>query len=278
MKRHRKNRPKRAKNVGQEGQQNSNRGRRSKAQEQEILRAQGSKLAEIFKSDPLRQPIDRQFAPYYEQVLQGNAEAIIRYCDQHWEQGKLSGSFYEMLGRLFTLKFYRIADTILRNIERRRVAGWPSKRSAYRYWHEKLKPLCDRARDSIRAALKANPQSTREQCWEKYISEPVWKVNNERDSEHHKLRLQAIQTELLQGPESATEKAAKQSSKSGCLITLVNAFGSFNLLSREVFDELALTRADSGQRKFRLRPSEVARKYACKITDLSESTVSHWKG
>jgi len=235
------------------------------------------KLAEIFRSDPLRQPVDPQFAPYYQQVLDGKAHAILRYCDEYWEQGNLSGSFFELVGRLFTLKFYKIADTVLKDIDRRRVAGWPSKRSAYGYWHEKLKPLCDRARHSIRAALNANPNRTRVQLWDEYISRTAWEIKNGRDSEHHNLRQQAIQQELLQGPESATEKAAKQSSESGRLITLVNAFGSFNLVPRDVFDDLALTRADSGRRRFRLRPSEVVRRYACRITGLSESTVSHRK-
>jgi len=277
LKRHEKHTRRRSKRVSQRSRPKSNRGRRSKARERETLDAHGAKLAEIFKFEPLRQPVDPHFAPYYQQVLGGNAHAILRYCDAFWEQGNLSGSFFELVGRLFTLKFYKVADTVLRNIERRRVTGWPSERKAYGHWYEKLKQLCGRTRDSIRVALKVNPHAMREECWKAYISEPAWEIRSEQDREHHQLRQQAIQDELLRGAESATERAAKQLSESGRLITLVNAFGSFNLVPEEVFLDLALTNLDAGKRKFRLRPSEVARKYACKIAGLSESTVSHWK-
>jgi hypothetical protein len=277
LKRPLKNKRTRAKSIGRHEQSKSARGRRSKAQEQEVLHTHGAKLAEVFKSDSLRQPIDPEFAPSYEQVLQGKAQAILRYCDEHWEQGNLCGSFYEMLGRLFTLKLYKIADTILRNIERRRVSGWPGERKTYGYWYAKLEVLCRRTRESIRAALKASPNSTREQLWCAYVSQPAWKIRSKQDRKHHKLRQQAIRKELLQGRKSATKRATKQPSESGRLITLVNAFGSFNLVPKEVFFDLALTKRDAGRRKFRLTPSDVARRYACQVTSLSESTVSHWK-
>jgi hypothetical protein len=277
LKRQAKHTRRRAKRVSQPARFKSNRGRRSKAHELEILETHGAKLAEIFKSDPLRETVDPHFAPYYQQLLEGNAHAILRYCDEFWEQGNLAGSFYELVGRLFTLKFYQIADTILRDIERRRVTGWPSERKSYEHWYRKLKSLCDRARDSMRTTLTANAVSTREQLWEKYVSQPVWQIRTARDTEHCKIRQESIRKELLEGPGSATQRATKQLSESGRLITLVNAFGSYDLLPREIFDSLALTRMDSGRRKFRLTPSDVARKYACQITDLSESTVSHWK-
>lgn len=254
----------------------SNRGRRSKAQERETLEKGGLWLADVFRSAPLRHPVDPQFAPYYDEVRHGDAGAIIRYCDKYWEQGNLASSFFEMVGRLFSLKFYSVADLILRDLERRPVAGWPSKRQAFGYWYRKLKPLCDRGRDFIRAALRLGPDSTRERLWVAYIAQPAWEIRSEQDSEHHIKRQQAIRSELLEGPESVANRATKQSSESGRTITLVNGFGSFNLLPKEVFFDLALTKFDGG-RKFCLTPSAVARKYACQIAGLSESTVGHRK-
>jgi hypothetical protein len=241
---------------------------------QRVLLEGGAALAEFFKAEPLRQPINPQFAPYYEQVLQGNAKAIIQYCDEHWEQ-ELANSFHEIVGRLFLLKRDPVAETILTNIAGRPTPGWPSNRRAYGYWYQKLKALCKRARAWLGASLKNSPSDTRDQRWQSYV-------------EQHQ---QAVQTTLLQeqghgivmisvcnlGREAATpiNCTVEEVSESSRLMSLVNAFGSFNLVPREIFDELALTKSVAGKRTFRFSPSEVARKYACKIVGISESTASH---
>jgi hypothetical protein len=259
VKRQKKSKPKVTKSPRRQTQQESRRGRPKKAEERRILAEQGAWLAHELKSHPLRPPVDPQFAPYYHETLEGNAQAILQYCDKYWEQGDLADSFYEILGRLFTLKFYRVAGTILSNIERRRVAGWPSKQRTYNWWYRKLKNNCDSARDFLRTALKSDPYRTRGQLWDDYLQS----------------RPHSIQEDLLR--HSATERPPQPLSESGRLITLVNEFGVFKLVPEEVFLDLALTHHDAGHRKFRHTPSEIARKYACGITGLSESTVSHWK-
>jgi hypothetical protein len=243
------------------------RGRPSKLREDRILELQGHKLAEELRRDPLRSPVDPHFEPYYRQALQGNARAILDYCDEHWERGELSSSFFELLGRLFIISFYKVVATLLSNIARRRVSGSPSKRNVYEYWYRRiLKPRCDRARDFVRDAYKSDAEKRREDLWSDYCFQPAWTLETEKDSQHHEMRRRAIE-ELIDAHGSA------QSS----FITIVNEFGSFGLVPKEIFFDLALTQLASGRRAFRSTPSQVARKYACRIMNMSESTASHYK-
>jgi hypothetical protein len=247
---------------------NPARGRPSKLAEQRILESHAHKLAEIFRLSPLRNPVDPAFDPYYQQVLHGNAGAVLKYCDQHWEQGDLSGSFFEFVGRLFTISFYRVAHTILSNIKRRRVSGVPSKQRVYEYWYRRiLKPRCESARSFIRDAYKLDSESCREKVWEGYCFQPAWRLQTDEDRQHHEKRKRAIQ-ELVDASDPP----------SSSLINTVNGFGSFNLVPKSIFFDLAVTQRRSGRRSFRDRPAQVTRRYACRITGISESTASHYRG
>jgi hypothetical protein len=243
------------------------RGRPSKEAEKEIIESQGYILAKEFGSEPLRSPVDPRFAPYYQQILQGNAGAILRYCDERWEQGAFSGSFFELLGRLFMISFYGVAATILSNIARRRVSGSPTKRNVYEHWYRTvLKPRCDRARKFLRDACKSDAPKRREELWNDYCFQPAWNLETERDRQHHELRKKAI-----------SELIPALSNTNSSLIRSVNEYGSFGLVSKEIFFDLALTHVRAGRRGFRLTPAQVARRYACRITSISESTASHYK-
>jgi hypothetical protein len=243
------------------------RGRPSKLAEERLFELHGALLAEELRSEPLRSPVDSQFEPYYQQLLQGNARAILRYCDEHWERDDLSSSFFELLGRLFMISFYRIAATSLANIARRRTSGSPSKRKVYEHWYRGvLKPRCDRAREFLREAHRSGAQKRREELWRDYCFQPAWPLETEVDKQHHEKRTHAIE-ELIDSHGST------QSS----LITTVHEFGSFGLVPKEIFFDLALSRAISGRRTFSLKPAQVARKYACRIMNISESTASHYK-
>lgn len=234
-----------------------------------ILREGGPYLANAFRYEPLRMPVDPQFAPYYEQVLLGHAEAILRYCDQHWEQGNLGSSFFEMVGRLYLLKFYRAADVILGNIAGRRNPGWPSAQSTYGHWYQKLKALCVPTRKwiKIESTLIVNPHKKREILWGMYIARPGWNLTSKRDCADHKTRQESIKDCLDEIQE------AQHNSESGQLISEVNKLAPFHLVPRKVFDDLALTNAQ----RFIHTPSWVARKYACLIVGVSESRPSHPK-
>lgn len=269
---------KRVESVGSRRRPKSVRGRPSKAREQGVLANQGGKLAEILGSQPLRQPIDPNFAPYYERFLQGDARAIIEYCDSHWEREDFAGSFFEFVGRLVLLRFHKFADIILGKIEQRGVAGLPGDRKRYESRQGRLKPLCVAARVFIRNVRKSQPGVTREQLWNSYILPRIEKVRIPR-KKTRKERLErvrqwqrnrAIRRELLIGPGSATERASRAPGEPERLAILVDSFGSFDLIPKEIFFDLALT-------KPLLTPSAIARKYSCLITGISESTVSHWK-
>lgn len=61
----------RHKNRRKPSKQANRTGRPSNSQRQVILVEQGTELAQLLKREPLRQPTDPHFPPYYEQVLQG---------------------------------------------------------------------------------------------------------------------------------------------------------------------------------------------------------------
>lgn len=252
--------------VASDGVTRRRRGRPTKAEAKESLRTDAHLLVLEFTREPLSLPVDLQFAPFYEELLKGNAEAILRYCDDNWELGNLGRSFYEFLGRLVVVRAYRIAEAILANVERRPVSEMPSERRTYEFWYKRIKPWCDRARKFIRGTHKSNAQRNRENIWTDYCFQPAWEIKTQQDKEHHEIRTRAIR-DLIKAHGSAQST----------FITTVNEFGSFGLVPKQIFFDLALTTISSGSRAVRFTPAHVARKYACRITGISESTASHYK-
>jgi len=148
------------------------RGRPSRLLQSRILEEHGWVIAQELRLHPLRQPVDKQFAPYYDRVLRGELRAIYDYCDRNAPQ--FNSSFYELLGFLVTIRFYGVANQILSDIERRgSTMGWPSDRETYEYWYKEIKPLCDAARRFIRGARKADPSASRENLWRAYVLQPL---------------------------------------------------------------------------------------------------------
>lgn len=147
------------------------RGRRPKADQERILEEHGWLIAQELGLHPLRQPIDTQFAPYYERILNGELRAIYDYCDRN--APRFDPSFYELLGFLVTIRFYSVANQLLSDIERRGSMSRPSNRDVYAYWYNELKPLCEAARHFIRDARKSGRRASREQLWCEYVLQPL---------------------------------------------------------------------------------------------------------
>jgi hypothetical protein len=55
----------------------------------------------------------------------------------------------------------------------------------------------------------------------------------------------------------------------------VQAFDTFGIPPKEAFLELTRTRIPNGRRRPVFTPAQVARKFACRIAGISESTASH---
>jgi hypothetical protein len=91
-------------------------------------------------------------------VLKGNARTVLQYCEENHRRNLLDPSFYELLGRLVTLRFYGVANLILSYVEGLGVLGMPNEREGYEFWYGKLKPLCDKARRFINAPAKVGPR------------------------------------------------------------------------------------------------------------------------
>jgi hypothetical protein len=54
----------------------------------------------------------------------------------------------------------------------------------------------------------------------------------------------------------------------------VQKFSPYGFVTREIFDDLALTRVEAGKRHFTRTPATIARRFACKIMRVSESWAS----
>lgn len=236
---------------------------------------------------PLRAPVDPQFAPYYEQILKGNVGVIAEYCDAAVVAREHSSSFYELLGRLVTMRFYRVADMILSDVERRGVIGWPSNQDSYRYWYRKLKPLCDSARAFIRKAHQSETTLKREDLWREYVFRPLPTVRfvefiGKADEEHLQGEMNARQQkehhrgleELLQWSGSLRKVQWSDVPQKPSDLNQVEKFGVYRLVPKNVFFDLALTRIDLARRTPYWTPAQVARRYASRIAGISESTAS----
>src|SRR5271165_124022 len=147
-------------------------GRPTKADQKWILENDGWVIAQELHLHPLRQPVDAQFAPYYERILKGELRAIEDYCDRN--VSRLDPSFHELLGFLLTIRFYRVANQLLMRIERRgSMMGWPGDRDTYNYWYKEIKLGCEAARKFIRGAQRSGRSTTRKQLWSKYVLQPL---------------------------------------------------------------------------------------------------------
>jgi hypothetical protein len=279
-------------------------GRPSKAEQERILREHGSALAREFGLHPLRHPVDPPFRPYYEQVLKGNAQEIIRYCEENRRRNRLASSFYELLGRLSCLRFLPAANVILSHIERLGVLSWPGDRQSAERWYKELKPRCERARQFIREFYRNNSRMKREEVWRAYVLEPlasapVRNMNfvgepNERELQRaenercEKLHQQTMEELLAWSGSHSRETVRSRLEKLGYTgheleaqtessfhLECVQKFAPSGMVPKEAFLELALTRIACGRRGPVYRPSQVARRFACRIAGISESTASH---
>jgi hypothetical protein len=254
-------------------------GRMSGSEQQRILREHGWIISKEFRFHPLRKPVDPTFAPYYERILDGDPRAVLDYLDTNVPRKQLDASFYEVVGRLETMRFYSVANQILKDIERRGVIGWPTKRDSYRRWYAAILPFCQRARDFIRKAYRVSPPENREALWQSYVFQPLPDVRfisfrgqpnedslqKEENAQHQQARRNTIE-ELLTWSESLQKPS---------LIDAVQKFSPWGFVPKEVFFDLAQTQIRLGRRVFSWRPAQIARRCACRIVDISESTASH---
>ncbi len=274
----------------------------SKAARDQLLKASCSALVEQFELCRMREPIDAQFAPYYERFLRCDFRAIIRYRAERCREEDVATSFYEFLGRLVTLRFYEVADVILSNIEQRGAISWPSTSEAFNYWYNALRPLCEQARLFIRASHRLAGRKVREKLWRGYLLQPLQdarfsslkghpneaSLQVQENVRQQSVRRRAVQSLLevsetenvefvrsgLRGLGMDGSKLEKQVTRSYHLAQ-IKSFARLNLVTREVFFRLAKTKGNLGRGGFAFAPSQVARFFACRILGISESTSSH---
>jgi len=180
--------------------------------------------------------VDVQFEPYYKRILNRDLSAIADYVDRNAARKDLDPSFYELIGRLVTIRFYAAADLILSDIEARGNIGYPTSREVNAYWNEMLLPLAENAKKWIREYLRGLSEKwNRRKAWIKY-ADATCKDGWEPQAcnvERHRV--------IHHGDD--TEAISRQ------------RYMKLGLVPREVFLLLA------GQRGDAMRPSWAVRKY-----------------
>jgi hypothetical protein len=277
----------------------SRRGRPSKASQQQLIEQDGAPVALEFQLRPLRTPVDASFRPYYERVLKGDLAAVAVYFDANGVRTGLDASFFELVGRLLPLRCYRGVRAILSIVEG--LSNWPSNRESYEYWYQRLLPLCRLARQFIEEAHASSPDANRDKLWHDYMYQPLptaryvrlagqedeerlQREANERDQGRRRLAVEVLRT----WAKSHTKDSVRSRlSAPGCQgkdleslvernfhLANVQKFSPFGFVTREIFDDLALTRVEAGKRHFTRTPATIARRFACKIVRVSESWAS----
>jgi hypothetical protein len=223
------------------------RGRPSKAERKRALDRDCQYIVAKLKLNPLREPIDAQFSPYYQRFLRGDLRALGDYCDTNLYVNDDCidcgigpfASFYELIGRLFFFRRDTAVKQILADTKR---AAWLNRyeapRRTYEHWYERLLPLCRDARKSIRDLRASYPDANRAKLWRDYIK--------------------TAPEALRDWPESESKQ----------FIESVKQFSRRGFVSREIFFDLAKTQPTP------LKPAVIARRYACKIAGVSESWAS----
>jgi len=153
-------------------QKKSSRGRPTKISRRRVLELGGEPLSLEFRFRPLRCPVDAQFVPYYDRILKGDLSAVSDYVERNAARRDLDPSFYELLGRLVTIRFYAAADQVLSDVERRGNIGYPTDEQVSAYWYGLLLPLANQAKKWIREYLKnLSGKWNRAEAWYRYAEE-----------------------------------------------------------------------------------------------------------
>ena len=252
-------------------------GRPSKASQEQILKQDAGKIAEYFLSDPLREPVDTRFDPYYRRILKGDLAAV---WDYYGTGGVLENSFFELIGRLVPLQSFDAAKQIISAVQRL-LDGCDSVRGdpkfpdwlIYEHTYDLLLPLCQVARRFIQKKYKVDPWAEPEEVWNEYC-------------DHFFKAGPKTLRDLKAWGETEYAKCGQVPHRHDPAMTeLVEQFSLYHLVPRPVFFGLAAGHRRSELRpghdkrrhyyQFSSTPSMIARKYACAMVGLSPSFVSH---
>src|SRR6266852_5977207 len=145
----------------------SRRGRPSRAMQQQALKQDAAAIAEQFRREPIRQPVDPAFDPYYQRILKGDLDAVLEYSGLFMMYP--DSSFYEVVGRLVALHSFAATKRIISEIALRGDPAAPTPHDVYYYWNNKLRFCCRIARDFIREKYEADGSVKREKLWHDYV-------------------------------------------------------------------------------------------------------------
>jgi len=196
-------------------------------------------------------PIPESFRPFYERAHEGDLEALVEYYKESWWRADLGSAFYQCLGYFAAKSFpkhVKIVEAILR-INKTGKPPRPRKLATYRHWYETFFKT-----EARRAVYRQRNQA---------LVDPAHDIRDWLRDRRRQLRARgetetrpqlwlAYIAQTLPGLEAS--KARADDYHSGL---------------KDLFSLLAKTQP-------RLSPSQAARKVACKIARISESSVSHF--
>jgi hypothetical protein len=250
--------------------------------QQQALKQDAAAIAENFRRQPIRQPVDPAFDPYYQRILKGDLAAVLEYGGFDVFMMDPDSSFYEVVGRLVALHSFAAAKRIISEIARRGDPTAPAPADVYYYWNSKLRLCCCIARDFIREQYKADGSVKREKLWHEYVETcsrtRLIKKGTARPQGPREL---AARSQVIKELKEWAQTMHSNSEDVRSLYDLVDRFSMFFLVPKAIFFELAESDShaerDSRYRARRLlkTPSAVARKYAGLMAGVSASTMSH---
>lgn len=294
--------------VGHSRTSRSTRGPRTNADWEKTYEQFAPILGPYLRLNPLREPVDARFKPYYERMLHGGRlDALLEYCRScRWKE--LGASFYEFVGRLLPLQSVDAVKKVLSGFSRR------SYLRGYFEEYERLLHLCKQARQFIEARYAAATQAkikqyreysgpreptyrgakrdrvrslsdreletkvliNREQLWRDYAD----KFFDPREGESGE-RLESLKEKVMAYADALPDIFSMDVVSR---ILHMSTLSSHCIVAKQMFFELSChtTSADASERDrrvpvrhYRWKPSEVAQKFACALFDISPRTASH---
>jgi hypothetical protein len=205
-------------------------------------------------------PISRDFRAFYERVKSGDLDALFEYYLESLTVANLCPAFYECIGFLLSAGCGRIPRRILRQQDRGGPLESPIiRRKNFEYWHKRLLPAARRTKSWIakrRAQAKRQGEEIkRGRMWTEYKHEVPPALNPEAA----KTFVEAIR-------KAPDERNLPYSGKPDLIRQDLTFWGK---VPKELFMLLAATRPTV------MSPSHAARKIACKIANISESSATH---
>jgi hypothetical protein len=199
-------------------------------------------------------PVSEAFKPFYQRALNGDLEALVDYFKESWGRADLGPAFYQCLGYLTAKGFPEHVRAVKAILHVHATGGsWekpPAKLAIYEHWNKKFTRQIVTSFDNAGGPVLGPSLAGEISDWLATARKRLVEAGEIR--RRHDL-WRAYIAEKLPSLDVRTSQTSP-----------------YHKALKELFLLLAQTQP-------RISPSQAARKVACKIAKISESTISHRK-